>query len=163
MSSWSIPPQRPIREVEDETLKTCEDWDFWLRIAAIYRITAIRTPLVHLVTRPDSLGKNIKRIRDDSFQLLDKAFTSYATGLNYRKKHAYAQVHLTAASSFATAGEQECARQELIASLRLNPINLSVLLRLGMTFFGSSINYWTRELKETARLAYLNKKYRDTE
>jgi glycosyltransferase involved in cell wall biosynthesis len=147
----------------DESLRTCEDWDLWLRIAAMYRICFVRTPLVHLLTRPGSLGKNIKGIRDDSFQLLDKAFTSYAAGLNYRKKHAYAQVHLTAASSFASAGKHKRARQELIASLRLNPINLSVLLRLGMTFFGSSINHWTRELKEIARLAYLNKKYQDTE
>jgi hypothetical protein len=60
----------------DRTLRSVEDWDMWIRIAAIYPVAVICQPLVYYRQHPSNMSKNW-RVMEQSFdRVITKAFAS---------------------------------------------------------------------------------------
>jgi len=62
----------------DETLKSAEDWDMWLRIAPKYKITVVEEPLVSVRVGQNNMSsiKNVDKMLQAELQVLEKQFNS---------------------------------------------------------------------------------------
>lgn len=136
----------------DESLWRAEDWEMWLRIAAEFPVVAVKDPLVCVTYRPDSHGKDIAALRDDSLAMLQKAFTSYASHKVHLRPKALAGVHFIAGVRYGTLGALRDSRREFFESLRLEPTHLSAYWRLALASLGPAVNGWGRRAKEVIRL-----------
>jgi glycosyltransferase involved in cell wall biosynthesis len=113
-----------------------EDWDLWLRIAACYRIEMVPGPHVFLLSRRQSQGMQVTRMRDSCLRLLGEAFDTYASHLTALKRAATIAVHYRAAIDYELTGQLPAARTELRRVLSLAPLHLSALRRMARL-------YWT--------------------
>jgi hypothetical protein len=124
-----------------------EDWDMWLRIAERFPLAAVKAPWAFITDRPGSNGKDILAMRDSAEFVLEKAFSSYASNRSHMRRACLARVHYHAGASLRAFGLVHDARQELVASLRLDPFNAAVYWRLAMTLLGPKLNRMAREVK----------------
>ena len=78
----------------DESLRSLEDLDMWLRLAEHYAFRAIREPLVFYRQHTDSLSRNWPVMEDCFRQVLDRAFASAPTEFFHLRPQSYAQAYL---------------------------------------------------------------------
>jgi glycosyltransferase involved in cell wall biosynthesis len=58
--------------VYDETLGGAEDADLWIRLAAVTEYGCIAEPLVVVLRRPDSVSRNVERMRQGAIRMMRK-------------------------------------------------------------------------------------------
>jgi glycosyltransferase involved in cell wall biosynthesis len=107
-----------------------EDWDLWLRIAARHRIEMVPGSHVYLLSRRESQGMQVTRMRDSCLRLLGEAFDTYASHLTDLRRHATIAVHYRAAIDYELVGQLPAARAELRKVLSLAPLHTSALRRM---------------------------------
>jgi glycosyltransferase involved in cell wall biosynthesis len=107
-----------------------EDWDLWLRIAARHRIEMVPESHVYLLSRRESQGMQVTRMRDSCLRLLGEAFDTYASHLTALKRPATVAVHYRAAIDYEIIGELPAARAELRKVLTHAPLHVMALRRL---------------------------------
>jgi len=56
----------------DETLKSSEDWDMWLRIAAHFQIVCLAEPLVRYRLHNSNMSKNVDGMIEQSIRVLER-------------------------------------------------------------------------------------------
>ncbi len=61
----------------DETLKTCEDWDIWIRILAEYKLYYLEKPLLKYRISADAMSKNLLKIYEGELMMLNKFQKKY--------------------------------------------------------------------------------------
>jgi glycosyltransferase involved in cell wall biosynthesis len=123
-----------------------EDWDLWLRIAARYRIEMVPGLHVYLLSRRQSQGKQVARMRDSCLRLLDEAFSTYASHLGGLKRPATIAIHYRAAIDYELIGELRAAKAELWNVLSLAPVHVSALRRMARL-------WWTMARGAAGRVA----------
>lgn len=85
----------------DENLKSfVEDWDMWLRIAAVYPIKVLPEPLLRYRECPNSASKNWQAMERSYHIVIEKAFASASSELMPQKgkSYGYAYFHLASQS-----------------------------------------------------------------
>lgn len=108
----------------DESIYGVEDWDMWLRMALRgYEITSVPEVLAAYRQVPGSVSRNVMRLRDNSFRVLDKVFEqpSLPPGLASLRERAYGLVKIWAGANFfgIEAGREGLA--EFIEALAVYP------------------------------------------
>jgi GT2 family glycosyltransferase len=56
----------------DETLRSLEDIDMWMRLAAVSEYACIDEPLAVILKRPDSMSRNLEVMRAAALQVMKK-------------------------------------------------------------------------------------------
>jgi glycosyltransferase involved in cell wall biosynthesis len=56
----------------DETLRSLEDIDMWMRLAAVSEYACVSEPLVVILKRPGSMSRNLEVMRDAAVQVMRK-------------------------------------------------------------------------------------------
>lgn len=67
--------------VFDRTLRSVEDWDMWIRIAACYRFAVTREPLVYYRQHSSNMSKNWRVMEQAFHQVIEKSFSSISPKL----------------------------------------------------------------------------------
>lgn len=122
----------------DPKIKYGEDWELWLRIAALYPFGAVAEPLTCRLERPDSYGTHTAAMRDACLAFLNAAFDSYASAYQVIRAKAIAEVYYRAAIDLHDDDDKRrSACVDLVRTLRRNPFHRHAyrrLLRLAMSF-----------------------------
>lgn len=91
----------------DESLSSVEDWELWLRIAAVEPISYLNRPLVTYRIHSSSLSRNLHKSLNHHIDVLNRAFSS--TGVLSQNKPlrrpAYSHVYKICAHLAEEAGE----------------------------------------------------------
>lgn len=105
----------------DTNLKSVEDFDMWLRVAADYPIVVIKEPLTLYRQHTTSKSKNYSRVFQNACMVIEKAFRSVPKELLGLKKCAYGNVHLGFAWLYVDQGDYKKANHFRRQSLCHNP------------------------------------------
>lgn len=107
----------------DVSLRSSEDREMWIRVAARYRLWLLEEALVRIRRHPDNMSKNAARMKANVFRVLTK---SYKSGLVPRWRcdvwlRAFSIFHFQNAWRSCDQGEHGEAVWQLILSLLLWP------------------------------------------
>lgn len=91
----------------DSTLVVAEDWDLWIRVAAAYRISVIKAPLVHYRIHPSSKSKRYPEMVDDFRKIIERAFQSAPYEFLPIRSRSYGRVNLCIAWKCIQAKEPD--------------------------------------------------------
>jgi glycosyltransferase involved in cell wall biosynthesis len=91
----------------DQTLRSIEDWDMWLRIAAEYPFAVIKAPLAYYRQVPNSMSKNCKVMEASFNTMLEKAFQSALPHQLELKQQSYATAYLCLAWKAIQSNNQD--------------------------------------------------------
>ncbi|MCL1471489.1 glycosyltransferase [Argonema antarcticum] len=69
----------------DESLKSGEDWDMWLRLAAKYHFVAVSKPQILYRITASSMSANLVRMEAETMQVIAQAFDRAPASLQYLK------------------------------------------------------------------------------
>lgn len=78
-------------------LRFNEDWEMWIRIASHYHFAVTKEPLVHYRQHPKNSSKNWKLMEEGYRLVIEKAFESVPSELEYLKNHSYGHANLSLA------------------------------------------------------------------
>lgn len=116
----------------DERLKSCQDWDMWLRISSMYDFEGLSRPLVKFYTGHQSIFKNPDAVLQGGKIILAK----YKSELLSQPK-IYAHHMLQVGRLCIYYGSVREGRLWLKRALKYNPFNKRCLLLLIMSYFGA--------------------------
>lgn len=112
----------------DPALSTCEDWDFYLRLAARWPFVVVPKPQVIYRQSSKGLSSNIELMDKYCLIVLERAFKSAPKELQYLKNQSLATVHhyLTGIclARVTNADEVKQAGQKIQMAIRLYPRTL---------------------------------------
>ena len=92
----------------DCTLRSVEDWDMWIRIAAVYPFAVTCEPLVYYRQHPSNMSKNW-RVMEQSFQqVITKAFASAPPELQALKPQSLGSAYLVLAWKALQSQDRDC-------------------------------------------------------
>jgi cellulose synthase/poly-beta-1,6-N-acetylglucosamine synthase-like glycosyltransferase len=92
----------------DRTLRSVEDWDMWIRIAAIYPVAVICKPLVYYRQHPSNMSKNW-RVMEQSFdRVITNAFASAPPELQALKPQSLGSASLVLAWKALQSQDRDC-------------------------------------------------------
>jgi glycosyltransferase involved in cell wall biosynthesis len=114
----------------DENLTCCEDWDMWIRVAAVTTFAKVEERLVTIVTRPGSATKNADKLRDVSIKLVNDAIAKHGGGRNRLRRRALSYVHRSAAYTHHDHGRFAEALRELVKAARYRPTDVRLYWRM---------------------------------
>jgi glycosyltransferase involved in cell wall biosynthesis len=92
----------------DCVLRSVEDWDMWIRIAAVYPFAVTPLPLVYYRQHPSNMSKNW-RVMEQSFQqVITKAFASVPPELQVLKPKSLGSAYLVLAWKALQSQDRDC-------------------------------------------------------
>lgn len=109
----------------DPTLGSCEDWDFWLRLAARWPFVVVPQPQILYRQSLSSMSSKMEVMEKYSLIVIEKAFQSAPPELQFLKNQSLANVYQFLAQLYLTrianaAGAKQAA-QKLRRAITLNP------------------------------------------
>lgn len=78
----------------DITLRSVEDWDMWIRIAARYPLAVIKEPLVYYRQHSSNMSKNWRVMEQAFHQVIEKSFQSVPSQLQYLRNNSLGYANL---------------------------------------------------------------------
>ena len=108
----------------DETLKACEDWDLWQRLAYTgCQFASVEHIVVAYRYHVGQMTNESDRMRKATLTVIDKFFrqTGIPDEIIARKNSIYASALLKAAAYAYNANEHQKAQNDIIEAVRLNP------------------------------------------
>jgi hypothetical protein len=108
----------------DETLRSYEDWDMWLRLVRLGCKTGwVPRPVSLYRFHTAQMTRNSAQMTAATLKVLDKIFSDPTLPESWRqmRDRAYSQAHLRAAASFYHAGDYPTAYFHMNETVRLNP------------------------------------------
>lgn len=78
----------------DESLKSCEDWDYWLRLAPKCEFAVVPKPQIIYRLSSGAMSSKLDIMEKYQTLVLDRAFASVPSELQYLKNRGYAYIHL---------------------------------------------------------------------
>lgn len=92
----------------DRTLRSVEDWEMWIRIAAVYPLAVIGTPLVYYRQHPSNMSKNWRVMEQAFQQVIAKAFASVPPKLQALKPKSQGSAYLVLAWKALQSQDRDC-------------------------------------------------------
>jgi glycosyltransferase involved in cell wall biosynthesis len=114
----------------DESLRSLEDVDMWMRLAAVAGYACIDEPLVVILKRPGSMSRNLAVMKDASLRVMTKnrhLLPGALQGAYWRK--CLAAIHGDFAKWRYRQGQRSAAVREVTSMLTLSPLGQG---RLGL-------------------------------
>jgi GT2 family glycosyltransferase len=121
----------------DESLRSAEDWDMWLRISAAYPVACVPEPLVLLTRRGSSTSGNPRRMEQNSVLVLERAFATFARQHRRQRRRARAWVHFLAGVELENQGQYLPAAARYLQTLGWKPASLRAVVGLFRVLFRS--------------------------
>lgn len=109
----------------DETLRSVEDRDMWLRIATQFACAQLDTPCLFSRTHPNQMTGNAKRMYDAYQQVMDKFFREHPE-YKQLERMARAQMYADSAVTYIEQGQQKPGFELMVRSLLSWPLPLVV-------------------------------------
>lgn len=78
----------------DITLRSVEDWDMWIRIAAYYPLAVIKEPLAYYRQHSSNMSKNWRVMEQAFHQVIEKSFQSVPSELQYLRNNSLGYANL---------------------------------------------------------------------
>lgn len=114
----------------DETLRSLEDIDMWMRLAAVSEYACLEEPLAVILKRPGSMSRNLEIMRAAAIRVMEKNRHLLPGSLQGRYWRAcMAGVHADYAKWRYRAGQSGAALKEVIRIFTLAPLDRG---RLGL-------------------------------
>jgi cellulose synthase/poly-beta-1,6-N-acetylglucosamine synthase-like glycosyltransferase len=66
----------------NESLRACEDWDMWIRLARKYKFACVPEPVTAVAVWPNSMSTNNKKMLDNTAAIIDKTLLCDLGGLD---------------------------------------------------------------------------------
>jgi glycosyltransferase involved in cell wall biosynthesis len=108
----------------DEALKSVEDRDMWLRVAARFPAACIASPCWYYRQHPEQMNRNPDRMADNFLAVLTKFFDQHPEH-RADQARAWAFMHLDSATSHLECGNRWKAAQHLLRSVAKHPLPLT--------------------------------------
>lgn len=112
----------------DSTLKSCEDWDYWLRVAASWHFVVVPKHQVFYRRSPNSMSSKVEVMRREALIAMGKAYKSAPADLQHLKRHTLANLHKYCAGLYLQRSSARKdiwqAWQDLSSAIRIRPQNL---------------------------------------
>jgi tetratricopeptide (TPR) repeat protein len=108
----------------DETLRACEDWDMWLRIAQNHPVLATDKILTRHRVLPESMSSDPVRMRTNRFAVLHKHFgpeQSNQQAWGAVQRHAYSHAYWCTAVEYLQHQAVDHAYQAVRRMVEINP------------------------------------------
>lgn len=109
----------------DETLRSVEDRDMWLRLATKFACAQLDTPCLFSRTHPNQMTGNAKRMYDAYQQVMDKFFREHPE-FKHLERMARAQMYADSAITYIEQGQQKTGFELMVRSLLSWPMPLVV-------------------------------------
>jgi GT2 family glycosyltransferase len=109
----------------DPTLRSCEDWDYWLRVAARWSFVVVPKSQILYRQSSGAMSSKVEVMEKNLLIVHDRAFQAAPPELQFLKNHALANIYLFVTQlclthvSSATGAQQ--AREKLQKAIRLHP------------------------------------------
>lgn len=131
----------------DASLRSAEDWDMWIRIAAEYPVAVIGEPLAFYRLLSNSKSKNCSLVEKSLSRIIEKSFEFAPSNIQYLKhrSYGYANLNLAWKAIQSVDGDHKQAWKYRTAALKHYPqlrfskdlIRLSIAITL-MQCFGAT-------------------------
>lgn len=109
----------------DSTLRSCEDWDFWLRLAACWEFVVVPKPQILYRLSSGTMSAKIQVMEEAHLIVIEKAFQSIPIELKPLKNQILANTYRFLAHLCLTripnGGGAKQASQNLKTAIRLHP------------------------------------------
>ncbi len=107
----------------DEALKSLEDIDMWMRLAAVSEYACIPEPLVVILKHPNSMSRNLEVMRNAAIQVMRKNRLLLPNKLQGRFwRDGMASVYADYAKWWYRTGRRSAALQDIMRALLLAPL-----------------------------------------
>jgi glycosyltransferase involved in cell wall biosynthesis len=109
----------------DESLRSCEDWDMWIRISRHFHFDFVPEPLVTLRSHAASMTRRLKTMHDYQMRVIRSAFRDDPVdGSNYLLRHRImAHFHYDTGEEYLQAHEFGPAVRHLLQSVLMWPFD----------------------------------------
>ena len=114
----------------DETLRYAEDWEYWIRLAAVSPFARVETPHVFINVRPGSLGRNTEQLRLAAHAVIDRAYAVADSKYQHLRRIARANIEFGASVDLAHHGKRRKAIVPLLRAIRYDPFRVKFYRRL---------------------------------
>lgn len=112
----------------DPTCAGCADWDYWLRLAALWSFVVVPKHQILYRRTPGSMSSNIEVMKKEAAIAMEKAYRAAPPELQYLKKYTLTSFHKYCASLYLQRSNDidavGKAREHLWAAIRLQPKTL---------------------------------------
>ncbi|MEM6752982.1 MAG: glycosyltransferase [Cyanobacteria bacterium P01_C01_bin.38] len=109
----------------DESLKSCEDWDYWLRLAPKWDFVVVAKPQIIYRLSSGAMSSKLDVMEKYQTLVLNKAFESAPSQLQYLKNRGFAYIYLfmtrLCLSRASDVKVVEQASQKLWKAIRFSP------------------------------------------
>jgi glycosyltransferase involved in cell wall biosynthesis len=122
----------------DESLRSCEDWDMWIRAAARWEVAYVPVALTRYRVHGNSMSKNIPRMREAQLVVLRKTLAALGAR-DVDRAAAWRRLYVDTGLAFFTLGRYAEARADLWSALtadRRTWTDRHVLSRLLLALLG---------------------------
>jgi hypothetical protein len=104
----------------DESLRSVEDRDMWIRLATRYTLGLTEARAMFYRLHPNQMNRNAERMLKNYEQVLDKFFREHPEHASLRDL-AYSFMHVDSAICYMESGARREATHHVLESLRLKP------------------------------------------
>ena len=128
----------------DESLKTHEDWDLWIRIATVYEVEALDIPLAVYGRRPSQLTKDVRQMYLDGVEAKLRVLQTHTLRPSDRRalRHYLAHHHYGYGIKSLNLGWRKEAWKAFLRSLRLRPGERKTYIHLGLPLLSPRLYRW---------------------
>jgi glycosyltransferase involved in cell wall biosynthesis len=109
----------------DPALKSCEDWDYWLRLATSWHFVVVPKHQILYRRTPGAMSSKVEVMKEASLMAMEKAYQAAPPELQYLKRYSLSSFHSYCASlylqHFTDIRGVSYARQHLWSAICLNP------------------------------------------
>jgi hypothetical protein len=106
-------------------LKSCEDWDYWLRLAARWHFVVVPKYQILYRRTPGAMSSKVEVMKEASLIAMERAYKAAPPELQYLKKYTLSNFHTYCASLYlqhrTDSGAVNQAQQHLWSAICLHP------------------------------------------
>jgi len=108
----------------DPMLKSCEDWDYWLRLATHWDFIVVPEYQIFYRRTPGAMSSKVEVMKEACLIAMEKAYQAAPPELQYLKKYTMSSFHVYCSSLYIQHRDDKFAvsqaQEHLLAAIRLN-------------------------------------------